>query len=161
MSLLKVTPSSFFLPNAPLMQLEERTSIPGETRATLPWYLLDSEIPIIHKNVHGLTVYVKNCLVLLPLDLPSVSHPARAGQVSHLASLKSVRDHKKIKNVVSQSWIWMMFEWFLFFLSTHILFTQCRITAWFFAIIPSPNQMLWEQSLSICRVSTGPCTQAD
>lgn len=31
MSLLKVTPSSFFLPNAPLMQLEERTSIPGET----------------------------------------------------------------------------------------------------------------------------------
>lgn len=55
----------------------------------------------------------------------------------------------------------MMFEWFLFFLYTHILFTQCRITAWTFAVIPSPNQMLWEQSLSICRVSTGPCTQAD
>lgn len=97
MSLLKVTPSPFFLPNALLMQLEERISIPRETRATLPWYLLDSEIPSICKNVHGFTVYVRNCLVLLPLDLPPSGHPARADGVSHLASLSQGEITRKLK----------------------------------------------------------------
>lgn len=157
--LLKVTLSPFFLPNALSMQLEGRLPISGETRATLPWYLLDSEIPSIHKNVLGFTVYIRKCLVLLPLGLPPTGHPARLSFPPCFT--QSVRKNKEIKNLVSQSWIWMMFEWFFFFLYTHILFTRCRITAWIFAAIPIPNQMLWEQSLRICRVSTGPCTQAD
>lgn len=105
-------------------------------------------------------------MALLCKELPGF---APSGSATHWSSCKnwlsfppcftqSVRDHKEIKSVVWQSWIWMIF---LFFLYTHISSTQCRITACIFAAIPIPNQMLWEQSLRICRVSTGPCTQAD
>lgn len=152
--LLKVTLSPFFLPNALSMQLEGGISISGETRATLPWYLLDSEIPSIHKNVLGFTVYIRKCLVLLPLGLPPTGHPAR---LSFPPCFTQWGKTRKLK-------IWYHspgFEWCLNYFSssyTHILFTQCRITAWIFAAILIPNQMLWEQSL---RVSTGPCTQAD